>query len=80
MKKKKRKVWYKFVSKTTFLEVLASIFINLASGWFGILLVTPGFLGTSNISDYLRLLTLNLPFGIVGLGFSLWLTEKSKAL
>lgn len=80
MKKKSDKTWYKFVSRKTSLEVLASVFINLTSGWFGILLVTPGFFGMSNFLEFLRLLTLNIPFGIVGLLISLWLSEKSKIL
>lgn len=80
MKKKNQKAWYKFVSRKTSVEVVANIFINLTSGWFGVLLVVPGFLGASDTLEYLHLLTPNIVFGILGLLISLWLTEKSKTL
>lgn len=54
-----------FISLKTVFEVLAEVWINLTSGWFGIVIVTPGFLGTS-IDDYIKLLTINLPQGILG--------------
>jgi hypothetical protein len=58
--------------------VLSGISINLTSGWFGILLIAPGFLGAS-VDQYSKLLLINLPFGIIGLLASFWLTEKSNS-
>ena len=70
----------KFVSLRTFFEVLAGIWLNLTSGWFGILLISPGLFGTVSPGGYIQLLTVNGPFGIVGLLITLWLFEKSKTL
>ena len=67
-------------SRKTLFEVLAGIWINLTSGWFGILVVVPGFFGVSSADEYTKLLTINVPLDIVGLVFSLVLTEKSKSL
>lgn len=67
-------------STKTFFEVMATIFINLTSGWFGVLFVAPGLFDVASLSEYRQLLTANLPFGILGLVISLWLTEKSKSL
>lgn len=63
-----------FSSKTVF-EVLASLWINLSSGWLGILVVAPGFFGVKSLEEYIKLLTINLPLAIVGLIFSFSLTE-----
>jgi hypothetical protein len=65
-------------SQRTILEVVTSIFVNLTSAWFGIVFVSPGFLGGFSIDKYLKLLTTNLLFGIFGLAISLFLTERSK--
>ena len=59
-------------------EVLAGICINLTSGWFGILVISPGFFNISSFGQYFSLLTNNLPFGIVGLILSLWLTDRKN--
>lgn len=67
-------------SKKTILEVLSSIWINLSSAWFGVLLVTPGFISTKNISQYLSLLTTNLPLGILSLMVSFYLTEAKNKI
>lgn len=64
--------------KTT-LEVVSGIMINLTSSWFGILLISPGLFGTS-LGEYFRLLLQNLPFGIVSLIITIWLSEKVKSL
>lgn len=69
-----------YFSIKTLFEVLAAILINLTSGWFGALLVAPGLFGITTFLEYRQLLTANLPFGILGLALSLWLTEKSKTL
>jgi len=66
------------ISRKTVLEVVTSIFVNLTSGWFGVVFVSPGFLGGFSIDRYLKLLTTNLVFGIFGLIISLFLTERSK--
>lgn len=67
-------------SKKAALEVIASIFINLTSGWFGVILVVPGLFGVSSLNEYLKILIINLPFGIVGLIISIILLERSKLL
>jgi len=67
-------------SQKTFLEVVASIFVNITSGWFGVLLIFPGLSSGITLDKYLKSLTSNLLFGILGLIFSLILTERSKLL
>lgn len=62
----------------TIAKILADLAINLSSGWFGILLISPGLFGVSSIGDYLGLLIINLPFGIVGLVTAYWLLEKTS--
>ena len=62
----------------SFLEVLCGISINLTSGWFGILIISPGLFKVSSSFEYAQFLTINLSFGILGLLTSVWLTEKSK--
>lgn len=69
----------KVASAKTILEVISAISINLTSGWFGILFVFPK-LDQISFEKYLRLLTPNLLFGIVGLIISLVLTERGKSL
>lgn len=70
---------FKFSKKTIF-EVLAGVSINLTAGWFGLLAVSPGFLGSSSVVKNLSSLTINISLGIVGLFSSLVLTEWSKKL
>ena len=70
----------KVFSRKTIFEVFAGTTINLTSGWFGILLVAPGFFGDSTFEEYFKLFITNVPFGILGLLVSFWLTEKSKSL
>jgi len=70
----------KIFSLKTLLEVIASIFVNITSGWFGVLLIFPGLSSGITLDKYLKSLTLNLLFGILGLVFSLILTERSKLL
>lgn len=66
-------------SPKTILEVTAAIFVNLTSAWLGILLVSPG-LANATSQQYINLLLHNLPFAIVGLLLSFWLTERSKTV
>lgn len=68
-----------FSSKTVF-EVLASVWINLSSGWLGILVVAPGFFGLELLGEYIKLLTINLLLAIVGLIFSFSLTELKNQI
>lgn len=68
----------KLISLKTFIEVLASISINLTSAWLGILVVAPGFIGVHNLNEYLQSLTVNGLFGMVGLIVSLGLMQLSK--
>ena len=67
-------------SYETFLEVTTLIMINLTSGWFGVLLISPGLSSDITLDKYLKSLTSNLVFGILGLIVSLILTERSKSL
>lgn len=70
----------KLFSKRTFLEVFNQILINLSSGWFGVVLIAPGFFGASSPQQYFGILLQNLPFGILGLMTSSYLSERIKAL
>lgn len=70
----------KLFSLKTFLEVVSQIFINLSSGWFGVVLISPGFFGVSSQEQYFQLLIKHLPFGIVGLVLSAFLAERIKHL
>lgn len=67
-------------SQKTFLEVTTSIMLNLTSGWFGVLLISPGLSSGITVDKYLKSLTTNLLFGILGLIVSLILTERSRLL
>ncbi|MBI4035246.1 MAG: hypothetical protein HY381_02515 [Candidatus Chisholmbacteria bacterium] len=66
-------------SVPTAVKILAEVSVNLASGWLGILLISPGIFGAASINQYLRLLTLNLPLAIVSLITAYWLLEKKKS-
>ncbi|MEK7177641.1 MAG: hypothetical protein AAB705_02335 [Patescibacteria group bacterium] len=67
-------------SYKTFLEVITIIITNLTSGWFGALLITPGFISGITFDKYLKSLMLNIQYGILGLIVSLLLTERIKSL
>lgn len=68
------------VSKKTALEITSSMFVNLTSGWFGVVLIVPGVFSVSSVGEYFKLLTINVPFGIVGLIIAMYLLERSKSL
>jgi len=51
----------KLFSRKSFLEVLSGIFINLTSGWFGVLFAVPGLLKELSLEEYIQLLTQNVP-------------------
>ncbi|MCS6956709.1 MAG: hypothetical protein N2593_00860 [Patescibacteria group bacterium] len=70
----------KFFSLKTIFEVLAQISINITSGWFGILIITPGFFGVRSLNEYKNLLTTYIPFAIVNLLITFWLIEYSKKI
>lgn len=70
----------KLFSTKTFLETVLGILINLSSGWFGVILVAPGFFGVSSLPQYFNVLLHNLPFGILGVIISSYLAERIKAL
>lgn len=70
----------RFITLQTLLEVLSGISENLTSGWFGVVIVAPGFFSISSLDEYIKLLTVNIPLGIVGLLATLLLKEKSKKL
>lgn len=66
-------------SVPTATKILSGVSVNLASGWLGILLISPGIFGVASIGQYLRLLTLNLPLAIVSLITAYWLEEKGES-
>ncbi|OGE38195.1 hypothetical protein A3F00_03750 [Candidatus Daviesbacteria bacterium RIFCSPHIGHO2_12_FULL_37_11] len=70
----------KLFTGITFLEVLNQILINLSSGWFGVIVISPGFLGVDSTQIYFELLIKNLPFGILGLLYCSILSERIKSL
>lgn len=78
MKRKKidRRIWF-FSIKGLF-EVSLIIVSNITSGYFGLILISPGFLGLSLNSGNLWLLFWNFVFGILGLLVSLLLYERSQ--
>lgn len=69
----------RFVSKRTLIKGLADVSINLASGWFGLLLISPGFIGVS-LSKYLELLLINLPPAIFAFLVGIFLSERNTNL
>jgi len=48
----------------TWLSVLSDLFINLAAGWFGAVLIVPNFIKTKS-SKNIAVLTADLIFGIL---------------
>ncbi len=69
----------KICSQKTFCEVTSGLFVNLASGYVGLMIISPGFFEVS-FQTYLKTLTQNLPFAILGLITALILFERSKKL
>jgi len=66
----------KIISPITVKKALAELSINLSSGWLGIILISPGFLGVTP-DQYAKLILLNLPAGIAALIVGMFLLEKS---
>ena len=67
----------KLVSRRNILDSLADLSINLASGWLGVLLISPGFLGVS-FPKYMELLLFNFPPAIIALLAGMFLRERMK--
>jgi len=69
----------KLVSQSTLLKAISDLSINLASGWLGVVLISPSL---SNIASakYLELLTLNVIPAIISLVIGIFLLERSKEL
>jgi len=59
------------------LDVLSQLFINLAAGWFGVVLIIPGVTKLDSFNDFFWL-TKNLIFGILSLLIAMILSEKEK--
>ncbi|MDO8515178.1 MAG: hypothetical protein Q7S14_01635 [bacterium] len=66
----------KIFSSHSVFSVLSDLAINLSSGWFGVVLIAPGISGSSSFTEYIQLLTINVPFGIVGLVIAMGLRNK----
>ncbi len=65
------------ISTVTVIKGLAEISFNLASGWLGILLISPGFFGIT-LEKFGELLFRNLFPAIILFVVGLFLTEKVK--
>lgn len=65
-------------SASNVFEVLAGVCINLTSAWLGALVIIPGLFNVASFESYQRILTANLPFGIVGLLASIWLVDRRR--
>ncbi|OGD59280.1 hypothetical protein A3I57_01945 [Candidatus Beckwithbacteria bacterium RIFCSPLOWO2_02_FULL_47_23] len=62
--------------KSSLLKVLSGICGNLSAGWFGIILITPGFEIAFN-SNYWAILTQSIGFGILFLWLAFELERSS---
>jgi hypothetical protein len=71
--------FFKFSRKTT-LETFGTVFANLTSAWFAIILIAPGLTGSTSMQDYGFLLIKNLPSAIVGFILTAAIAEKGKQL
>ncbi len=68
----------KTFSRRNLIFLFEGLFLNLTSGWLGVLVVVPGVFGVSTVNEYLRLLIVNFPLGTTGLFFTLWLIDKKR--
>lgn len=59
------------------LNIFSQLFVNLAAGWFGVVLIIPGITRLDSSRDILWLLK-NLLFGILAVWVSIILHRKSK--
>jgi len=60
------------------LSVLSGLFQNLSATGFAIIVISPGFGAIQNLSDLVRLLTINLSWGILFLVMAMKCEEKSR--
>jgi hypothetical protein len=63
----------------TRLRLLSDMFVNLAAGWLGLVLVAPGIWGVY-LDEAVFSLTKNIPFAILSLLTAEWLSERSEKL
>lgn len=59
------------------LSIFSQLFVNLAAGWFGVVLIIPGITKLENMDDILWLIK-NLLFGILALWVAIILQSKAK--
>ena len=59
------------------LEVLSDLFTNLSAGWFGTILIFPGIFRSDDPITMLRILLVNIAFGILSLQIAFRLKEQS---
>lgn len=64
-----------FASRLSLIQSLADLSINLASGWLGVLLISPGFTGVS-FDKYTDQLIVNLPPAIITFAVGWILKDK----
>lgn len=64
-------------SKFKISRAISDVSINLASGYLGVLLISPGFLG-ADLPNYLNLVFTNLPPAILSLIFGIVLMQNEE--
>ena len=62
----------------SWLRILSEICVNLSSGWFGFILISPGFQLFKNFSENILPLTWSFFLGIVFMWFSYKLDKINK--
>lgn len=66
------------ISPVLVTRILADVCVNLASGWLGVILISPGILGTASVGEYLKSLTFNLPLAILGIVVAYLLLDRNE--
>ncbi|HTK03254.1 MAG TPA: hypothetical protein VL401_00600 [Alphaproteobacteria bacterium] len=61
-------------TKSSFLITLSDLLVNLAAGWFGIILILPGIWQTSNFENSV-IIILNLFYGIMAFLLSILIKD-----
>lgn len=61
------------------IEILSDLFTNFSAGFFGTLLILPGFIGIRTTTDIFVLLFINIPCGILALLISPYFKEHQNA-
>jgi len=59
-------------------DVLGDLFTNLSAGWFGSILIFPGIYRSDDPATLLRILLINVAFGILSLQIAFRLKEQSN--